>query len=410
MRRVAITGMGVISPLGNSIAQFCDQLQAGVSGIRRLHTSFNDRLLSPVAATVEFEGARYFPLTKYRMLDRISQFALAAADQAIDDAGVNFNQISTDRAGVFMGVGMGGSQTLEEGYQDLYEEHAKSVKPFSILMVMQNAAASWIAQEHGLSGPNLTFSTACSSSAVAIGEAWQRIRNGETDIMLAGGAEAPLTLGVLKAWESLRTVAAVDEADPASSCKPFAKNRSGLVIGEGAAVIVLEEWQHAVERGAIIHAELTGYGLSTDIGHITRPTVEGQAKAMQLALDSAGMDALEIDYINAHGTATQANDAVETAAIKQVFGDAAYNIPISSTKSMHGHLLGAAGALELIASVLAIETGIAPPTINLHEPDPECDLDYVPLAARKKLDLARAMSSSFAFGGTNAVLIATRAE
>lgn len=410
MRRVAVTGMGVISPLGNSIPQFFDHLQSGVSGIRRLHNAFSHRLISPVAAGVEFDGARYFPLARYRMLDRVSQFALAATDQAIEDASLDFEKISLARAGVFMGTGMGGSQTLEEGYEDLYLEQAKSVKPFSILMAMQNAAASWIALDRGLAGPNLTFSTACSSSAVAIGEAWQRIRSGETDVMIAGGAEAPLTLGVLKAWESLRTVAAVDEADPAGSCKPFAKNRSGLVIGEGAAIVVLEEWKHAIRRGATIHAELTGYGLCTDTGHITRPTVEGQAQAMNLALLSAGIGAGEIGYINAHGTATQANDAIETAAIKQVFGDAAYHIPISSTKSMHGHLLGAAGALEFIASVLAIKSGIAPPTINLHEPDPECDLDYVPLAPRKKLDIAKAMSNSFAFGGTNAVLIAARPE
>lgn len=410
MRRVAVTGMGVISPLGNSVGQFFDQLQSGVSGIRRLQNDFSDRLISPIAATVEFDGSSFFPPARNRMLDRVSQFALAAADQAVKDASLDFSEVLLDRTGVFMGTGMGGSQTLEEGYESLYLAQEKSVKPFSILMAMQNAAASWITQEYGLVGPSLTFSTACSSSAVAIGEAWQRIRSGETDIMLAGGAEAPLTLGVLKAWESLRTVASVDEVDPAGSCKPFAKNRSGLVIGEGAAIVVLEEWEHAMRRGASIHAELTGYGLCTDSGHITRPTVEGQAKAMQLALTSARMDASDVHYINAHGTATPANDAVETAAIKQVFGDAAYHIPISSTKSMHGHLLGAAGALEFVATVLAIKSGVAPPTINLHEPDPACDLDYVPLVARKKLDIAAAMSNAFAFGGTNAVLVATRAE
>ena len=312
MRRVAITGMGVVSPLGNSVGQFFNQLQSGISGVRRLQNDFSDRLLSPIAASVEFDGTRFFPLAKYRMLDRVSQFALAAADQAIKDANLDFGKDSLSGTGVFMGTGMGGSQTLEQGYEDLYLAQAKSVKPFSILMAMQNAAASWIAQEYGLNGPNLTFSTACSSSAVAIGEAGQRIRSGETNVMIAGGAEAPLTLGVLKAWESLRTVASVDEVDPASSCKPFAKNRSGLVIGEGAAIVVLEEWEHAVQRGASIHAELTGYGLCTDSGHITRPSVEGQARAMRLALESASIDASGIHYINAHGTATSAIDAVET--------------------------------------------------------------------------------------------------
>jgi 3-oxoacyl-[acyl-carrier-protein] synthase II len=410
MRRVAITGMGVISPLGNSVTQFSDNLVTGKSGIRLLQNEFSSRLNSPIAAQVDFDGSSLFQAAKYRQLDRISQFALVAAAQAIEDANLDLATEARDRIGVFMGIGMGGSQTLEEGYRELYIEQAKSVRPFSVLMAMQNAAASWIAQDYGLTGPAMTYSTACSSSAVAIGEAWQRIRNGEADTIIAGGAEAPLTLGVLKAWESLRTMAAVDADDPAHSCKPFSKNRTGLVLGEGAAIVVLEEWEHAVNRGAKIHAELTGYGLTTDIGHITRPTVEGQARAMSLALAAAGASATAIRYINAHGTATLANDATETAAIKQVFGDLARSIPVSSTKSMHGHLLGAAGALELVATVSAIKSGVAPPTINLQESDPECDLDYVPNEARKKLDIGMAMSSSFAFGGTNAVLVIRRAE
>lgn len=408
MKRVAITGMGVVSPLGNTLTQFADNLAAGISGIHKLQNAFSERLLSPIAATADFNGEALFPPAKYRMLDRVSQFALTAATNAIRDAGLDAQQESPERIGVFMGTGMGGAQTLEEGYQDLFLQQAKSVKPFSVLAAMHNAAASWIAQDHGFFGPNLTFSTACSSSAVAIGEAWRRIRHGETDVMIAGGSEAPLTLGVMKAWESLRTVATVDKENPGSSCKPFARNRSGLVLGEGAAIVVLEAWEHAVARGAHIHAELIGYGLCTDIGHVTRPSVEGQARAMQLALESAEVAASDIGYINAHGTGTIANDNVETAAIKQVFGDRAYEIPISSTKSMHGHLLGAAGALELVASVLAMQSAMAPPTMGLHEPDAECDLDYVPNVARKNLDIAVAMSNSFAFGGTNAVLVARR--
>lgn len=366
--------------------------------------------MSPIAATVDFDGATVFPSPRYRMLDRVSQFALAAAHAAMQDAELDLVGVPAERIGVFMGTGMGGAQTLEQGYRDLFIEKARSVKPFSVLMAMQNAPASWIALDHGFTGPNLTFSTACSSSAVAIGEAWQRVGQGAVDIMVAGGAEAPLTLGVLKAWESLRTVATMDAGNPGSSCKPFAANRSGLVLGEGAAILVLEAWEHAVARGARIHAELIGYGLCTDTGHITRPSVEGQAKAMQLAVASAGIGTNEIGYINAHGTGTVANDAVETAAIKQVFGPAAYATPVSSTKSMHGHLLGAAGALELMASIFAIQSGTAPPTMHLHEPDPECDLDYVPNEARKNLDIAVAMSNSFAFGGTNAVLIIRRAQ
>ena len=408
MRRVVVTGMGLVSPLGNAVPQFFDNLISGVSGIRMLQEAFSERLLSPIAGSVEFDAAAYFPAAKYRMLDRVSQFALKAADAAIEDAGLDGDALLPERVGVFMGTGMGGAQTLEQGYQDLFIEQARSVRPFSVLMAMQNAAAAWIALDRGFSGPNLTYSTACSSSAVAIGEAWQRIRQGETDMMIAGGAEAPLSLGVLKAWESLRTVAAVDADDPAASCKPFSANRSGLVLGEGAAVVVLEAWEHAVARNARIHAELIGYGLYTDTGHITRPSVEGQARAMQLALASANVEAADIGYINAHGTGTAANDAVETAAIRQVFGPAAYGIPVSSTKSMHGHLLGGAGSLEFIASILAMQSGIAPPTMHLQHPDLECDLDYVPNEARKNLDIPVAMSNSFAFGGTDAVLIVRR--
>ena len=275
---------------------------------------------------------------------------------------------------------------------------------------MTNAAAAWIGLEYRLSGPNLTYSTACSSSAVAIGEAARRIAGGEVDLMIAGGSEAPLTFGALKAWEALRTLASEDPLDPAASCKPFSKDRTGLVLGEGAALIVLEEWDHALRRGATIHAELLGYGLTTDATHITRPTIDGQARAMQLALDSAGLASVSIDYINAHGTGTQANDPIETAAIKQVFGERAYRLPVSSTKSMHGHLLGAAGALEFVASILAMQQRTIPPTMHLQVVDPECDLDYVPMHARKNSHMHAVMSNSFAFGGTNAVLIAGRMQ
>ena len=240
---------------------------------------------------------------------------------------------------------------------------------------------------------------------MAIGEAARRIVSGDVDVMIAGGTEAPLTYGTLTAWDALKTLATADPQDPAASCKPFAKDRTGLVLGEGAAVVILEEWQRARARGVRIHAELVGYGLCTDASHITRPTVEGQAAAMRRALQSAAMQPEDIGYINAHGTATLANDAVETAAIKKVFDAHAYRVPVSSTKSMHGHLLGAAGALEFSAAVLALERQIIPPTINLHVPDPECDLDYVPGKARTGVELVAVMSNSFAFGGTNAVLI-----
>ena len=272
-------------------------------------------------------------------------------------------------------------------------------------MAMSNAPASWIGLEYALAGPNLTYSTACSSSAVAIGEAARRIAAGEADVMVAGGAESCLNLGTLKAWEALRTLALEDPADPSASCKPFAKDRTGLVLGEGAAMLLLEDRDRAIARGATIHAEVAGYGLVTDATHITRPSVEGQAAALRAALGNARMSPADIGYINAHGTGTQANDAVETAAIRQVFGGRAAHVPVSSTKSMHGHLLGAAGAVELVASVVALERGIVPPTRNLKNADPECDLDYVAEGARPVPGLAAALSSSFAFGGTNAVLV-----
>ena len=410
MRRVAVTGIGVVSPLGNDTRAFFASLRAGRSGIARLTGKYHERLASPVGAAVTFDAAAHFPAPQLRMLDRVSQFALAAASQAIAEAGALFDGLDRGRAGVFVGTGMGGAETADDGYHILYADQSDRVKPFSVLLAMNNAPASWIGIEHRLSGPNLTYSTACSSSAVAIGEAARRIASGETDVMIAGGAEAPLNFGTLKAWEALRTLAPADAQDPSASCKPFDRKRSGLVLGEGAAMLVLEDWERARARGANVLAEVAGYGLCTDATHITRPSVAGQAEAMRRALQNAAMDSGEIGYINAHGTGTQANDGVETAAIKEVFGANAQRIPVSSTKSMHGHLLGAAGALEFAAALLALRAGVLPPTINLRDPDPECDLDYVPLRAREGVEVDAVMSNSFAFGGTNAVLIARRAR
>jgi beta-ketoacyl-acyl-carrier-protein synthase II len=413
LRRVAVTGMGVISPLGNDSEVFFDNLVRGRSGIVALPAPASSPAGRPVlrnprnhiGGAVGFDAARHFPAPKLRMLDRVSQFALVAADQAVRDAGLVFDDPGRERAGVSVGTGMGGAQSTDDGYFTLYAEGSDRVKPYSVLMAMTNAAASWIGIEYGLRGPNLTYSTACSSSAVAIGEAARRIATGEVDVMLAGGSEAPLNYGTLVAWDALKTLAIIDPNDVGSSCKPFAKDRTGLVLGEGAAIVVLEDWERAQTRGARVHAELIGYGLCTDSGHITRPSVEGQAAAMRRALESAAIRPEEINYINAHGTATLANDAVETAAIKEVFGAQAFRIPVSSTKSMHGHLLGAAGALEFVAVILALERQTIPPTLNLQVSDPECDLDYVPGMARTGVQLVAAMSNSFAFGGTNAVLI-----
>ena len=407
MKRVAVTGLGLVAPCGNDPDEFFANLVAGRSGIGVLR-ELSSRLSTRIAAAASFDANGHFPAPRLRMLDRVSQLALVATAQALRNAALELSDEERASTGVFLGTGMGGAGTTDDGYNTLYGQNSDRIKPYTVLMAMNNAAASWIAIEHRLSGPNLTFSTACSSSAVAIGEAWLRIRSGVAPVMLAGGTEAPLTLGTLKAWEALKTLASEDPVDPSASCKPFSKDRSGLVLGEGAAVLVLEEWGHAARRGATVYGEIVGYGLCTDGAHITRPTVDGQARAMQLALDSADVPADVIAYINAHGTATLQNDAVETAAIRRVFGAHADRVAVSSSKSMHGHLLGAAGAVELVATLLAVRAGTMPPTLNLRMPDPECDLDYVPNVARRDQDIEFAMTNSFAFGGTNAVLVCRR--
>jgi 3-oxoacyl-[acyl-carrier-protein] synthase II len=405
MTRVAVTGMGVVSPLGNAAAAVFANAQAGRSAIHRLRVPFASRLAAPLVASASFDADEHFEPPKRRMLDRVSQFALVAASQALGGARDALRQLDRSRAGVFVGTGMGGSQTSDDGYKTLYGDDSDRIKPFTVLMGMHNAPAAWIGIEHDLRGPNLTYSTACSSSAVAIGEAWRRVACGDLEVAIAGGAEAPLSFGSLKAWEALHTLAAIDGSDPSASCKPFAKNRSGMVLGEGAAMLVLEPWERAVARGAAIHGEILGYGLSTDVSHITRPSVEGQAAAIHAALRAAAIVPSVVDAINAHGTGTQANDAIETAAIKAVFGEQAGGIPISATKALHGHLLGAAGALECVLSLLAMESAVVLPTMHLQVPDPACDLDYVPNAARKAPAVRTMLSNSFAFGGTNAVLV-----
>ena len=410
MRRVAVTGIGVLSPLGNGRAEVFANAYAGRSGIHRIDEPYAHRLVAPLTATSTFDAAQYFDAAKLRMLDRVSQLALVAANDALTDSHIKLNEMDLGRAGVFVGTAMAGTQSNDDGYKTLYGDRSDRIKPFTVLLGMHNAPAGWIAIEHGFRGPNLTYSTACSSSAVAIGEAWLRVASDAVDVALAGGAEAPLSFGSMKAWEALHTLAAVDEDDPATSCKPFAKNRSGMVLGEGAAMLVLEAWDAAVARGATIHGEIIGYGLTTDAGHITRPSVDGQAAAMRAALQSAALAPAEIDAINAHGTGTQANDLTETAAIKAVFGDHARHLPISATKAMHGHLLGAAGALECVLSLLAMQHDVALPTLHLKTPDPACDLDYVANVARDNVQVRTMLSNSFAFGGTNAVLVLRRAD
>jgi 3-oxoacyl-[acyl-carrier-protein] synthase II len=407
-RRVVITGLGIVSPLGNEPQLFYDNLIAGKSGIRRLTAEFVAKLDTKIAAYADFNPQDHFTRHQYSALDRVSQFSLFAAQQAISDAKLDMETVDKTRTGVYLGTGMGGANSIEEGYVRLYRDGAERLKPFTVLMAMNNAACSQIGLQYKLSGPNLTFSTACSSSAVAIGEAMRQIRHGYCDVMLAGGSEALLTFGTIKAWEALRTLAKEDANDAGASCKPFAADRTGLVLGEGAAVLVLEHYEHAKARGAQIYAEISGYGTANDGVHITSPTPEGQAVAIRGALNDAGLKPQDIGYINAHGTATTMNDISETAAIRQVFGKFADQTPVSSTKSMHGHLMGAAAAVEIVATSLTLKHQILPPTINLYLRDEKCDLDYIPNTARDNVTVTHAMSNSFAFGGTGAVLILSK--
>ncbi|MBC7786243.1 MAG: beta-ketoacyl-[acyl-carrier-protein] synthase family protein [Methylophilaceae bacterium] len=408
LRRVVITGIGVVSPQGNTPVEFFNNLLAGNSGVSRIKASFVDALETKIAAQADFDGTQYFIKQQLALLDRVSQFALYCAEQAIQDAHLVLSEVEPSRVGCYMGTGMGGASATEDGYDRLFKQKATRLKPFTVLMAMNGAAASQIAMQYHLQGPNLTFTTACSSSAIAIGEAVRQIQHGYCDVMIAGGTEALLTFGTIKAWEALRTLAKEDELNLAHSCKPFSANRTGLVLGEGAAVFVLEELTYAQARGAKIYAEVSGYGTTNDSTHITQPSVDGQARAMQAALNNANLVPHQIGYINAHGTGTQLNDATETAAIKQVFGEHANSLSISSTKSMHGHLMGAAGAVELVATTLALVNNQLPPTINLHEPDPMCDLDYVANQFKNVDNLQHAMSNSFAFGGTSGVLILSK--
>ncbi len=408
MRRVCITGVGVLAPGGASPNEFFAKLAAGQSSIRRLQRDFVGQLISPIAACLDFSATDYFPALRAGMLDRFTQFALVAARQAVADAALGFDQALQDRAGVFWGTGMGGAQMVEQGYIDLFRKGLDRIRPLTVPMVMNNAAASQIGIEYGIRGPVMTYSTACASSANALGEAFRAIRHGEIDLAIAGGSEAMLTYGILKAWEGLRVQANEDSQDVSASCRPFSKDRQGLVLGEGAGALVLESEEHAIARGATILAEFAGYGRSNDALHITKPAAEGQVRAMRSALLEAGLPPAAIGYLNAHGTATPVGDPVETAAIKSVFGDAAGRLPISSTKSMHGHLMGAAGAVELIVSLLAMQESVIPPTANYRQADPECDLDYVPNVARRGVAIDAVMSNSFAFGGGNAVLVLRR--
>jgi len=406
-RRVAITGAGIVSPLGNSLAEFHRALAEGRSGIRRLPENIAQGSGVQVGATVDWNPLPMFTEGEAVNIDRVAQFAIAASTQALAASGLDLKTADRARIGVYWGTGMGGAQTLDASFHRLYANRDWRGRPLTVVMAMNNAAGSNVALRHGLRGPFANYSTACSSSAMALGEAMRTIAAGRADAVVAGGSEALLTPGTLAAWFALRTLAPADPADPAASCKPFDRRRSGLVLGEGAAAFVLENESHARARGARIYGYLTGYGNSCDAVHMSRPDRDGQVRAMKEALAEAGLEPQAIGYINAHGTATMVGDVVEAEAVNAVFGE--LGVRVSSTKSLHGHLLGGAGALEFAVALLALEQGIVAPTGYLEQPDPACRLRHVALKAEKIAPPRAVMSNSFAFGGSNVVLVAERA-
>ncbi len=408
-RRVAVTGMGVVCPLGGAVEAVWTSALAGHSAIRSqvfTNAATGTTLTVPVAGVPD---SALRPLSKVDSAwsDRFGRFALIAAADAVADSGLQFDRENRDRIGVSSGTCMGGITETEVGFNAIYLRRRPKVHPFTVLRTMYNAPTALVAAAHRLAGPSLAYSTTCSSSSVAIGEAARQIRHGYADVMIAGGAESLLTYAAINCWYSAQLLAPL-HADPAQSCRPFDATRNGTVLGEGAAFVVLEDWDHAVGRGARIHAELAGYACSADIDHLTQPSVEGQARSMTQALADAAIDSSAVGYVNAHGTATRLNDVVETQAIKRVFGHHAQNLAISSTKSMVGHMVGAAGAMGLLMCVKALATAHVPPTSSLKHADPECDLDYVPDAGRSSPGLSVAICNAFGFGGTAASLVVAR--
>jgi len=404
-RRVAVTGLGVITPLGQDIGTFWSNLIAGKSGISRIDTFDVSEYPTQIAGAVkDFDPADHFDRKEARRMDRFAQFAVAASFQALRDAGLTIGgNARPERVGVFVGSGIGGVETWEEQHKVLLERGPKRISPFLIPMMIANMGAGMISIMTGAKGPVSTIVTACATGANSIGDAFRVIQRGDADVMICGGAEAAIRPTGIAGFCAMRAMSTRND-DPEKASRPFDLNRDGFVMAEGAGILILEEWEHAVRRGANIYAELAGYGMSGDAHHITDPNPDGAARCMAAALKDAGLMAEDVDYINAHGTSTPAGDRSETAAIKAVFGDHARRLAVSSTKSMTGHLLGAAGGVEAVISVLAIRDGLVPPTINLETPDPECDLDYVPHTARKA-DVKVALSNSFGFGGHNATLI-----
>ncbi len=402
MNRVVVTGLGVCAAPGKNVAEFAAGIKSGESAIGPIRIIPSDGLITKIGAQVlDFDPTAHFAENKLALYDRCTQFALVAAREAIAQSGLQFRDGLGARTAAIIGSGVGGQSTLDDNYLRVYGQGAKRLHPFTIPKLMINAPCSHITMEHGITGPSFVVASACSSANHAIGVAFQMVRAGMVEAAVTGGTEAVFTFGTTKGWEALRVMAP-------DTCRPFSAGRKGMVLGEGAAVLVLEERERALARGAAILAEIIGFGATSDAGDIVLPAVEGAAGAMAACLKDAGIAPVAVDYINAHGTGTTANDATETKAIHMVFGAHAKRLAVSSTKSIHGHTLGAAGAIEAAATILAMRGGFIPPTANFLSPDPQCDLDYVPNEARSgRIDVA--ISNSFAFGGHNASIAMRRA-
>ncbi|MBN7773499.1 beta-ketoacyl-ACP synthase II [Clostridium aminobutyricum] len=409
-RRVVITGMGAITPFGNGALTCWQAVKEGKSGISLIERVDVSDLPVKVAGEIKnFNPNEFIDKKEVKRMDRFSQYALAAAQLAIEESGLDFQAINTERAGILIGSGVGGIETIENQYHVLSEKGAGRISAFFVPMMISNIASSLIAMRYGIKGFTECVVTACASASNAIGDAYKMIQRNEADIMIAGGAEAPITKLSLAGFCANKTLS--KNEDPASASKPFDAERNGFVMGEGSGILVLEEMEHAIKRGANIIAEVVGYGCTNDAYHITSVPEDGEgaARCMRLALENAGIKAEDIGYINAHGTSTVVNDKSETAAVKSVFGEYAYRLPVSSTKSMTGHLLGASGAIEAIIIAYAVKEKFLPPTINYTTPDPECDLYYIPNQGISA-DIMYAMSNSFGFGGHNATLILKAVE
>ncbi|MCA6069952.1 MAG: beta-ketoacyl-ACP synthase II [Endomicrobium sp.] len=405
-KRIVITGIGVVTPIGIGSAEFTQALRDGKSGVSVIESFDTSAYATKFAATVKnFEPEQFIEKKKVKKMARFTQLGFAAAKMAVEDSGLDITKEDLSRIGVITGTGIGGLDIIEDEERTLLDKGPRRVSPFLIPMIITNMLPGEIAIKYGFTGPNYAVTSACASSNHAMGDALGLLRSGDVDVIISGGSEAAVVPLGLAGFCSIKALSQRND-EPQKASRPFDKNRDGFVMGEGAGIVVLETLDHALSRGAKIYAELAGYGASDDAYHITAPEPDGKAAivAMEKAIADAGVSKEEIDYINAHGTSTALNDKTETFAIKKVFGDKAYEIPISSTKSMTGHLLGGAASVELVATVLAMQKGFIPPTINYETPDPDCDLDYVPNTARIQ-QITCALSNSLGFGGHNATVI-----